>query len=185
MSYKKLNAYFDEICENKNLNKEELFKDFIKDFVNKNKSDLSEKHKFYLKNDEKPQATLIYGDNGDFYELNDGSSISKETFEKIYKPIVVNPNEFFNPLWSREIKLEEKVNPEDFFRNSISDWKIKKYFENIDPSKLKYQDDPPTKKTIITDITNSEETEIEYGTEKDLKKWRSESKLAKRVSNRP
>lgn len=173
MSYKKLDDYFEEICESKHLDKEDVINDFIKDFVNKNKSELKEKHKFYLKTDEKPEVALIFGDNGNFYELNDGSKISKSTFEKIYKsdkePIVVNPNEFFNPLWSKEIKFEEKVKPEDFFKNTFSDWKIKKYFESIDPNKLQYYDEEDNKKVYYK---KSLESEISYGDEVDFTKLR-------------
>lgn len=176
MSYKKLNEYFDELCESKKLDKELLFRDFIKEFVNNNKSDLKSKHKFYLKTDEKPTPTLIFGDNGDFFELSDGSQINKETFEKIYKnenePILVNPTEFFDPAgWHQNIKFEEKVNPSDFFNKSFFNWEVKKYFENLDLSKIKFREEEPPRK-VYERINVNGGGKIQEGDEEDLKEWR-------------
>lgn len=148
MYYGKLKEHFTEICKKKSLNKDEVQHELLKDYV-KNNLNLCSK-KYQLKNDYDQNKVLIIGDDGQFLELSDGSKIYKSTFEKMYQDengdLKVNPNEFFSYNW--EIKKEKPkvpkedkpINPDKFFNDSSAQ-KLKKFFKDIDITKIKFQDE--------------------------------------------
>lgn len=147
MYYGKLEELFDEICKSKSLDKEELKQQMIKEFVEKHKNLVSEK--YYLKYYGDKDEILIFGDDGKYYELSDGSRVNKRTFEKMFKSektgdIEINPYDFFNynainiKTTPKVEKPIEPINMKDFDQNRIEFAnKIKKFFENIDVKNMK------------------------------------------------
>jgi len=147
MYYGKLEDHFDEICKAKSLNKDELKKQMIKEFVEKNKDVISEK--YYLKYYGDKDEILVYGDDGQYFELSDGSRVNKRTFEKMFKSnktgdIEINPYDFFNynainiKMHKKVEKPIEPINMDEFNRGRLEFAnKIKSFFENIDTKNMK------------------------------------------------
>jgi len=140
MYYGKLQHHFDEICKTKSLDKDELKNQMMKDFVEKHKDNISEK--YYLKYYNDKDEILIYGDDGKYYELSDGSKINKRTFEKMFKSnktgdIEINPFDFFN---HNAINIKQHVKPiniKDFEKGKMEfSQTVKKLFDNIDTENI-------------------------------------------------
>jgi len=152
--YGKLDDHFKEICKVKELDETEVKQQMIRDFVENNKTYVSEK--YYLKYYDDKEEILVYGDDGQYFELSDGSRVNKRTFEKMFKSektgdIEVNPYDFFN-YNKIDIKLEKKekpiepINMKDFNESRLDlSKKIKSFFDNIDTKNMK----EPEKKTNV------------------------------------
>ena len=83
MDYGKLEKLLKEICEKKSIDQHDLRKEWIKKYISEN-VDLCE-DKYYIKYGTEKDSVLIFGDDGKFYELSDGSRIQKEVFDKMFK----------------------------------------------------------------------------------------------------
>lgn len=152
--YGKLDDHFKEICEVKKLDENEIKQQMIKEFVENNKEHISEK--YYLKYYDDKEVILVYGDDGQYFELSDGSRVNKRTFEKMFKSsktgdIEINPYDFFN-YNEIDIKFEKKekpiepINMKDFNDGRLNlSKKIKSFFDDIDTKNIK----EPEKKTIV------------------------------------
>lgn len=141
MYYGKLEQCFSEICQEKSLNEKELKHQMIKDFVEKHKH--LAKDKYYLKYQGDKDEILIYGDDGEYFELSDGSKMNKRVFEKMFKSekngeIEINPYDFFNHNEIDIKKVETPINMKDFDDERLSFSKnVKEFFDNIDTRNMK------------------------------------------------
>jgi hypothetical protein len=146
MYYGKLETQLQEICKEKSIDTNDLKREWIKDFISKNIK--SCKEKYYLKYGNPKDSVLIFGDDGEFYELSDGSRINKNTFDKMYRTdeseIEINPNEFFELT---KTKIDIKKNPinydpvdsKGFLTQSEDIWKnLDGYFKDLDITKIKF-----------------------------------------------
>ena len=148
MYYGKLEKLLKEICKKKSIDQHDLKKELIKKYISENVDLCEDKYciKYGTEKDTKKDSVLIFGDDGEFYELSDGSRIQKEVFDKMYRTeeseIVINPNEFFG---STKIEIEEKttpVDPKEFMVSSNqSNDTLTDFFKNLDTKKLKYTKD--------------------------------------------
>ena len=146
MDYGKLEKLLKEICEKKSIDQHDLRKEWIKKYISEN-VDLCE-DKYYIKYGTEKDSVLIFGDDGKFYELSDGSRIQKEVFDKMYRneesEIEINPNEFFG---STKIEIEEKtirpintttVDPKDFLKGDNTWQNLAGFFKDLDITKIKF-----------------------------------------------
>ena len=173
MYYGKLEQLFEEICKAKKLDIEDQKHQMIKNFVENNKKLVSEK--YYLKYYGDDNEILIFGDNGKYYELSDGSKIDKRIFEKMFKhektgDIEVNPYDFWNynainfkfvrgkskqdeinEQFSNFIKANEKVKQKKKYSDPIDPEKFNTYHENFVKKLKEFFDDIDTSKIKYTD----------------------------------
>jgi len=117
MKYEKLDKIFKDLCKQKNLKEDVIKNMLIKQYINDNLDNLNDKYIYYFKYDNNGDKYTIFGDDGKFYELNDGSIINKEIFEKSFQynnheSIKINPNEFFNnsPFQKFGNELKKQIN---------------------------------------------------------------------------
>jgi hypothetical protein len=140
MKYKKLNDIFVEICKIQNKKPETIKNKLIINYINDNIDKIKSNSIYYMKNDPNKKLYVIIGDDGEYFELNDGSIINKDIFEKTFlyddmTSIKVNPNDFFksSPLekianeLKQKIEINDKINSDNFFKPSIT----KKMFNNL------------------------------------------------------
>ncbi len=159
MYYGKLKMQFKELCAIKKLDESEVKKQWIKDFVIKNKSKCSEK--YYLKYHGNKEEVLIFGDNGKFYELSNGSLIDKMTFEKMFRTeftdLQVNPDDFFTTAaFQINEKIIKPIDIKKYDKNEMEfSKKIKDIFDDIDIKNVTFEKQKPTI-NIITPIWNNE-----------------------------
>jgi len=141
MYYGKLEDHFDEICNAKSLDKNELKNRWIKDFVEKHKKHCTKK--YYLKYEGDKEEILVYGDSGKYFELSDGSLMEKRTFEKMFKSektgdIEINPYDFFNNNAINVKEVEKPINIDNYNKNRLElAQSLKDFFENIDTKNMK------------------------------------------------
>jgi len=169
MYYGKLDELFEEICESKSLDKDELKHQIVKEFVEQHKDIISKK--YYLKYYGDKDEILIYGDDGKYYELSDGSKINKRTFEKMFKSeqggdLEINPHDFFNygainiKQNKKEIKENQytEIDIGEFNKGSLYfAEKLKSFFDNIDTKNMK---EPKSEKGVENAIKRNVKVKI-------------------------
>jgi hypothetical protein len=142
MDYGKLEKLLKEICEKKSIDQHDLRKEWIKKYISEN-VDLCE-DKYYIKYGTEKDSVLIFGDDGKFYELSDGSLIQKEVFDKIYRneesEIVINPNEFFGSTKIKIVRplLPKYDKPKDFLKGDNTWQNLAGFFKDLDITKIKF-----------------------------------------------
>ena len=170
---------FDQLTNQKNINKSSFIEDHIKKFVSDNGFDFVDKI-YYLRSDPRHTVTVVSQDNI-YFQLSDGSKISKILFMQMFKEVeTVNPNEFFNvPALN---KLAESIKSLDLSKmkfdgvNVIEKTKVN-VIEEYDLAKVKQVDEykplnntiykEPNRKDQALSMFNSILKDIESG---DFKK---------------
>ena len=146
MYYGKLEKLLKEICEKKSIDQHDLKKELIKKYISENVDLCEDKYciKYGTKKDTKKDSVLIFGDDGKFYELSDGSLIQKEVFDKIYRneesEIVINPNEFFGSTKIKIVRplLPKYDKPKDFLKGDNTWQNLAGFFKDLDITKIKF-----------------------------------------------
>ena len=112
----KIYEAFDQVAEEKNINKSSFIEGCINKYINDNNKWGVDKV-YVLKTDPKYGVTIKRSDDT-FHYLNDGSKIPIILFMQMYKEVEqVNPNEFFNNSLNGTIEIKSSF-PKTGFEDS-------------------------------------------------------------------
>lgn len=109
----KIYEAFDNITEEKNINKSSFIEGCINKFLDEN--NMGHVDKVYISRVDPKYAVTIKRQDDTFYFLSDGSKISKILFMQTFKEVdQVDPKEFFNNSLSDRLTISKKTGFEGF-----------------------------------------------------------------------
>lgn len=109
----KIYEAFDNITEEKNINKSSFIEGCINKFLDEN--NMGHVDKVYISRVDPKYSVTIKRQDDTFYFLSDGSKISKILFMQTFKEVdQVDPNEFFNNSIADRLTISKRTGFEDF-----------------------------------------------------------------------